>query len=72
MISRDKIAFRTDLKLILNMDSSIDKDNIKGETNVLTRKRIVGLCYIIYLFYLYFPSRLQVFATLGVYAICFF
>ena len=24
------------------MDSSIDKDNIKGETNVLTRKRIAG------------------------------
>ena len=42
MISCDKIAFRTDLKLILNMDSSIDKDSIKGETNVLTRKRIVG------------------------------
>ena len=31
--SRDKIAFRTDLKLILNMDSNIDKENIKGETN---------------------------------------
>ena len=42
MISHDKIAFRTDLKLILNMDSSIDKDSIKGETNVLTKKRIVG------------------------------
>ena len=24
------------------MDSNIDKDNIRGETNVLTRKRIVG------------------------------
>ena len=42
MISCDKIAFRTDLKLILNMDSTIDKENIKGEINVLTRKRIMG------------------------------
>ena len=43
MLSRDKIAFRTDLKLILNLNTHIEKDMAKGENKLMKRKKIEGV-----------------------------
>ena len=43
MLSRDKIAFRTDIKLILNLNTHIEKDMAKGENKLMKRKKIEGV-----------------------------